>query len=167
MKVIGYIKRKLVFFLVNNVFQGTRPQFFPIKRNLLNGIGYQIGKSSKIVGPIRCTGTLEVGNNCWIGSGLTIHGNGHVIIGDSCDLGPEVTFLTGSHRIGSPERRAGEGYNSTISIASGCWIGCKSVFTNNIEIGESVVVAAGALVCKSITGNVLVGGVPAKVIRNL
>lgn len=154
-------------FLVNNVFHGTRPQFFSIKRNLLNSIGYQIGEGSKIVGPIRCTGTLKVGNNCWIGERLTIHGNGHVIIGDSCDLGPEVTFLTGSHQIGSPERRAGEGYNATIRISSGCWIGGKSVFTNNIEIGRSVVIAAGAIVCKPLTNDVLAGGVPAKVIRNL
>lgn len=40
-----------------------------------------------------CTGTLCIGANCWIGRNLTVHGNGSVIIGDNCDIAPDVTFL--------------------------------------------------------------------------
>lgn len=166
-KLVRRFKRKAVLYLVNKVFQGTRPQLFAVKRRLLNSIGYNIGEGTKIVAPIYCTGSLSIGKSCWIGTKLTVHGNGHVIIGDYCDLGPEVCFLTGTHKIGSSERRAGEGYNTTIQISSGCWIGGKSTFVNDITVGSASVVAAGALVNKSVAANVLVGGVPAKVIKSL
>ena len=154
-------------FLVNNILTGTRPCFFDIKRRLLNSIGYKIGEGTKIVGPIYCTGDLSIGKDCWIGTNLHVHGNGIVIIGDSCDLGPEVRFLTGTHEIGPIERRAGKGYNTTIQISSGCWIGGCSTFVNDITIGKSSVIAACALVCKSVEGNTLAGGIPAKAIKKL
>lgn len=101
------IKRKIVLFLVNKIFVGTR--YFEIKRILLNSIDYKIGNNTKIVGPIECTGNLIIGKNCWIGKNLKVNGNGTVIIGNNCDIAPEVTFQTGSHKIGNANRRAGEG----------------------------------------------------------
>lgn len=166
-KILSHLKRVGYILLINKVLAGTRPCFFKTKRRLLNGIGYQIGDGTKIVGPIHCNGSLSIGKNCWIGTNLTVHGNGKVIIEDSCDLGPEVCFLTGTHQIGSADRRAGDGYNTTIKVSSGCWIGGKSTLVNGIIVGKSSVIAAGALVCKSVEDNTLVGGVPAKVIRAL
>lgn len=63
----------------------------------MNGIGYRIGKGSKVVGPIECLGQFECGENCWIGKNLKINGNGTVKIGNNCDIAPEVTFQTGGH----------------------------------------------------------------------
>ena len=68
---------------------------------------------------------------------------------------------------GGEERRAGKGYNCTQSVGDGCWIGCGSFFVNEISVGNSCVVAASACVCKNIPSNVLIGGVPAKIIRKL
>lgn len=94
MRMLG-IKRRRVIFLVNRIYVG--PGHFEKKRKLLNSIGFEIGENTKVVGPIECTGTLKTGKNCWIGKNLKINGNGTVIIGDNCDIAPEVTFMTGGH----------------------------------------------------------------------
>lgn len=162
---LSSIKRRLNLYLVNHVLVGTK--HFEKKRRLLNSIGYEIGEGSKIVGPIECYGKLIIGKNCWIGKNLTINGNGTVIIGDNCDIAPEVTFQTGGHLIGSPERRAGEGQIFKQTVGNGTWIGGRATICNDIDIGNSSVVAGCACVTKSVPDNVLVGGVPAKVIRSL
>lgn len=159
------IKRKIVLFLVNKIFVGTR--YFEIKRILLNSIDYKIGNNTKIVGPIECTGNLIIGKNCWIGKNLKVNGNGTVIIGNNCDIAPEVTFQTGSHKIGNTNRRAGEGVSFKQIIGDGSWIGCRTTIINNVSIGKSCVVAGCSCIIKDIENNSLVGGVPAKLIRRI
>lgn len=110
------IKKRIVLHMVNHTLAGTR--FFAAKRRLLRSIGYEIGDNTKIVGPIHNTGTLCIGADCWVGCNLTVSGNGTVTIGDNCDIAPDVTFLTGGHRIGSHARRAGEGETYRISVGN-------------------------------------------------
>lgn len=160
-------KRRFTLYLVNRVYAGTEPKFYEKKRRLLNSIGYDIGEGTRIVGPIFCTGRLTVGKNSFIGRNLTVHGNGSVVIGDGCDLGPDVTFLTGGHKIGDATRRAGEGLILTQSVGDGSWIGARSTVVNNTSIGRGCVVAACACVTRDVPDNTLVGGVPAREIRSL
>lgn len=167
MNIIRFIHRKWNLFLVNKVLVGPRPWSFKYKRNLLRNIGYSIGDGTKIVGPIINTGNLIIGNNCWIGANLVIHGNGTVRIGDNCDIAPDVTFLTGGHVIGDATRRAGEGETYNISLGSGVWIGAKSTIARSVSIGDSSVIATCTCCIKDVPENSLVGGVPAKIIRKL
>lgn len=159
------LKRKYNLFLVNKRYCGAKD--FEKKRRLLNAIGYEIGEGTKIVGPIECYGKLKIGENCWIGKNFKVNGNGTVEIGNNCDIGPEVTFQTGGHLIGTPERRAGEGVAYTQSVGDGTWIGGRVTVVGDTRVGNSCVVAASACVVKSTPDNVLVGGVPAKVIKEL
>ena len=152
-------------FLINSIYSGTKA--FEKKRKLLNKLGHQIGEGTKIVTPFFCTGKLITGKDCWIGKNLTINGNGTVIIGDNCDIAPEVTFQTGSHKIGSHNRRAGDGFNADIKLGDGCWVGVRSTLLGGVEVEDGCIIAACACVNKSVAKNTLVGGVPSKVIRNL
>ena len=152
-------------FLINHVFVGTR--FFDVKRRLMRMAGFEVGKGSKIVGPLLCTGKLKIGQNSWIGRDLTIHGNGSVEIGDNCDVAPAVMFLTGGHVIGDSHRRAGQGEHYKIRVGNGCWIGARSTLGRNISVGDGALVAACACVMADVVENTLVGGVPAKMIREL
>lgn len=167
MKLWNKVKKKISLFCVNKIFAGTRPQFWEIKRNLLNASGYTIGKGTRIVGPLECYAELEIGENCWIGKNLKINGNGQVKIEDNCDIGPEVTFQTGGHEIGSSERRAGNGMNYSQKVEKGVWIGGRVTIIGNTDIHKGSVIAGGACVVKDVPENVLSGGVPAKVIRRL
>lgn len=156
-----------VLLLVNKALAGTNPLYFEIKRKLLNSIGYSIGKGTKVVGPIECYGQLTIGCDCWIGKNLKVNGNGIVIIGDRCDIAPEVTFQTGGHQIGDRQRRAGKGRKFTQQVGNGVWIGGRSTILGNTTIGDSSVIAGCACVVRDIEDNVLAGGVPAKVIKRL
>lgn len=167
MHPIRSLKRRTALFLVNHVLTGTRPCFFETKRRWLNSIGYSIGEGTKVVGPMECYAKLKVGRNCWLGKNLKINGNGTVEIGDNCDIGPEVTFQTGGHQIGTSERRAGEGLVFHQKVGNGVWIGGRITILGNTTIGSGSVVAGCACVVKDVPPNTLVGGVLAKMIRKL
>lgn len=166
-RVIQYIKRKTVMFLVNKLLVGTKPRYFEVKRRLLNAMGHSIGEGTKIVGPIETYTRLTIGRDCWIGKNLRVNGNGTVVIGDCCDIAPEVTFQTGGHEIGGPDRRAGIGLICNQVISNGVWIGGRSTIIGNVTISDGSVVAGCACVVRDVPPNVLVGGVPAKIIRSL
>ena len=159
---------KWIMYRVNVLLAGTNQNFFEKKRKLLNRLDhFDIGEGTRIVGPIECTGYLQVGKDCWIGKNFCVNGNGSVIIGDNCDIGPEVTFQTGGHEIGDEHRRAGEGCIFHQSVGSGTWIGGRSTILNHTTIGEGCVIAGCACVTKNVPSNTLVGGVPARILKNL
>lgn len=159
------LRRRWNLFLVNKVLVGVK--HFERKRKLLNSIGYKIGENTKIVGPILCQGTVTVGKDTWIGKNFRVNGNGNVTIGDSCDIGPEVSFNTGGHEIGDSSRRAGPGKITNIEVGNGTWICTRSTIVNDVKIGNGCVIAACACVVSDVDDNVIVGGVPAKTIRKL
>lgn len=167
---MGFVLRRwrgLVLFIVNNFLKGTR--FFGIKRRLLNSCSIYIGKDTKVVGPFKVSNCsdIKIGDNCWIGADFTVLGDGIVVIGDNCDFAPEVALVTGSHKIGEQERRAGEGVLFEIKIGNGCWFGARSSVLGNTIVEDMVVVGTSALVNKNVKANVVVAGVPAKVIKEL
>ena len=160
--------KKWILYWVNVRLAGTKTEHFEKKRKLLNQLdNFEIGEGTKIVGPVGSFGQLKIGKNCWIGKNLLINGNGTVTIGDNCDIGPEVTFQTGSHQMGDPTRRAGEGMLCHQSVGSGTWIGGRSTILNNTAIGNGCVIAGCACVTKDIPDNTLAGGVPARRLRDL
>ncbi|MDG6348291.1 DapH/DapD/GlmU-related protein [Luteimonas sp. 8-5] len=54
-----------------------------------------------------------------------------------------------------------------IVIGNDCWIGAGAIILPGVNLGDHVVVAAGAIVTKSFECNQLIGGVPARVISGL
>lgn len=161
------IKRRIAVFATNHIFVGTRPWTFPLKRKLLNWGGYDIGENSKVVGPIYIYGQFRCEANCWVGKNLFVNGNGVVEIGNNCDIGPEVIFQTRGHKIGDSQRRAGEGELYQQVIGNGVWIGGRSTFLKSVHVGDGSVIAGCACVLKDVPSNVIVGGVPAHILREL
>ena len=136
--------RVVCLWFVNHIYAGdSKPKYFAIKRRLLIAAGLQIGEGTKIVGPIYP------------------HGK------DNCDIGPEVTFQTGGHEIGTKMRRAGKGLIFNQCVGDGTWIGGRVTILNNTTIGQSCVIAGCACVVGNVEDNVVVGGVPAHVIKKI
>lgn len=159
------LKRLYAFYMVNHIYAGT--PCFKRKRNLLRWAGCEIGENTRIAGPIYSSADLKIGEDCWIGRNFSANGNGTVVIGDRCDIGPDVSFLTGGHTVGGPKRRAGKGVRYQITVGNGTWICARSTLMKDISIGEGCVIAAAACVGEDIPDHVMVGGVPAKQIKNL
>ena len=93
---LSTVKRIFVTYLVNHIFSGTN--FFEVKRNLLNSIGYETGDGTKVVGPIYNTGKLKIGKNCWIGANTVILRG--TVLGDNCVVGAG-SVLKGHYESGS------------------------------------------------------------------
>jgi maltose O-acetyltransferase len=155
----------MISYIVNiilNILPGSR--FFGLKRFLLKIAGVVVGENVRVM-RVRIEGVkLLIGDNTFIGDETLITGGeSTVLIGKNCDISSRVNIVTGSHRIGSIERAAGEGYAEDIVIGDGVWIGIGVTILSGVNIGEGVVIAAGAVVTKDIPAGVLVAGVPSVV----
>jgi len=54
-----------------------------------------------------------------------------------------------------------------IVIGKNVWIGANATVVPSVTIGDGSVIAAGAVVTKDVPANVIVGGVPAKIIKKI
>lgn len=163
------LKRYLVNLLLM-VLPPTRA--FGFKRFLWRRAGVSVAADAKINSGVKLWGggPVSVGAGSWLGLNLVIivpHGV-DVAIGANVDIGPDVLIECGSHRIGGPERRAGEGEATSVEIGTGCWIGCRVTLLGGVKLAPGTLVAAGALVLPgTYPENALLTGVPARVSRIL
>lgn len=139
---------------------------FLLKRTLLNALGFEIGAGSRLAGGSKFygRGALIIGQNCWIGHRCAFYltPSAPVTIHENCDIAPQVTIHTGSHHLGPASRRAGVGYSRSIEIGKGSWIGTNATLLAGAHVGESTIVAAGAVVIgRRYAPNTLLCGVPA------
>jgi len=112
---------------------------------------------------------LTIGDDTGI-SGATICAQTSVSIGNGCLLGANVTIMdTDFHPIKSLDRRYDKENITTkkVLIKDNVFIGCNSIILKGVTIGKNSVIAAGSVVSNSIPDNVIAGGNPAKVIKEL
>ena len=162
----------LIRHLVNVILFFLPPtRLFGFRRLCLRASGIAVGRNVSICGGgwIYGRGRVIIGEGSWLSPGVKIytHVDVEIKISKNCDIGPGVSFITGSHQIGPRRRRAGLGVASSIYVEEGCWIGANSSILGGVTIGSGSIVAAGAVVNKSYPNNVLIAGVPAKFKRVL
>lgn len=90
---------------------------------------------------------------------------GKIHIGRGSYIGPNVGLITANHLLDDLDKH-GEGRD--IFIGDRCWLGMNAVVLPGVKLGPQTIVAAGAVVTRSFPqGRILIGGVPAKVIKSL
>jgi len=109
---------------------------------------------------------LHVGNNFYANFNVTILDCAPVTIGDNVFLAPGVHIYTATHPLDAVERRSVE-FAKPVTIGDDVWIGGAAIILPGVRIGNRVVIAAGAVVTADIDDDVMVGGVPARVIKKL
>ena len=118
--------------------------------------------TSKVVG----VQNIKIGIGSYPGynPGVYIQGTGHLTIGDYTHFGQNSGVLSGGHNIYDHLSLT----ENKTQIGDYCWIGMNSIILPGVHLGHHTIVAAGAVVTKSFTeGHVIVGGNPARVIKNL
>jgi acetyltransferase-like isoleucine patch superfamily enzyme len=144
---------------------------FGIKRSILRWCGVQVGSCVSFSSTVRffCKGPVIIGAGTWIGTdALFIGGEATIEIGRDCDVAPQVTFVTGTHQLGIGEdKAAGPGESRPIYVGDGSWIGARATLLGGTNIGECTIVAAGSVVKGDFPPRSLIGGVPARIIRDL
>jgi acetyltransferase-like isoleucine patch superfamily enzyme len=104
---------------------------------------------------------IQIGDNCGF-SGVSIGASEKIIIGNSVLFGANsviTDFDWHSDRYDSGSR--------PIIIHDNVWIGLNTVILKGVEIGENSIVGANSLVIKSIPANVIAGGNPCKVLKEI
>ena len=105
--------------------------------------------------------TLYLGSNSFINCDCKIRCHSSIKIGDNCAISHDVTIMDGDgHKLDSKEK------NSPVEIGNHVWIGTRVAILKGVHIGNGAVIASGSVVNKKVPENSLVGGVPAKVLKN-
>ncbi len=122
---------------------------------------------------------VTIGKRVGLANTLFNTASGRITVGDHCAFGYNVMLLTGRHRFDSGRRvslqqgsAAGWGGDDNevpptgydIVIGEGCWIASGAIISGGVTIGPNSIVAAGAVVTKSVPAHSIVAGVPAVVI---
>lgn len=96
------------------------------------------------------------------GAGITIE--------DDVLLGSGIHFYVSNHRyddVNKPIFYQGHYDSKPILVKRGAWIGANAIILPGITVGENSVVGAGSIVTKDVNPHTIVGGNPARVIKNL
>lgn len=112
-----------------------------------------------------CGKNITVGKNVFINSGCHFQDQGGITIGDGVLIGHNVVLATLNHDF-SPKKRSTL-HPAPIVIGENVWIGSNATVVPGVTIGNGSIIAAGAVVTKNVPENVVVGGVPAKIIKAL
>ena len=135
------------------------------------GNNFSLGQNSIIecTGVIRELGeSLVIGDNVGISANAFISVRGNVKIGDSTIFGPGVSLFSENHIFedkSTPVYLQGA-TRKGIEIGKDCWIGANATILDGVKIGNGCVIAAGAVVNRDVPNYTIVGGVPAKIIKN-
>lgn len=114
---------------------------------------------------------IEIGDNSDIGLDAYIAGidrGGELVIGNNVMMAPHVTILTLSHNYDNPEIPINQqgSYPTKVIIDDDVWIGYRAIILPNITIGKGAIIGAGAVVTHNVPPYKIVGGVPAKIIKD-
>ena len=108
---------------------------------------------------------LFFGKNVFVNSGCCFQDQGGIYIGDHCLIGHQVVFATLNHML-DPIRRASM-KPAPIRLGKNVWVGSHATILAGVTVGDNAVIAAGAVVAKDVPANTVVGGVPARVIKEI
>lgn len=137
-------------------------------RELLSELfGYRVPDSLRVFPPLYADfgKNVTVGENVFINAGCHFQDHGGVTIGDDCLIGHNVVFATLNHGL-APADRA-HMYAAPITLGRGVWVGSQSTILSGVTVGDHAVIAAGSVVTKDVPPLTVVGGVPARVIKQI
>lgn len=106
---------------------------------------------------------ITIGPNCIIGPFTTLDGRGGLTIGRNVNIAGEVLTIGGHHLVDSP---TAQGLVGKVVIEDNAWVAMRATILPGVTVHEGAYVAAAALVNRDVEPYTLVGGVPAKKIRD-
>lgn len=114
---------------------------------------------------------IKIGDNCDFGAFNHITATNQVVIGDNCLTGKWVTISDNNHGTTSfddlslPPLKRQVVSKGPVIIGNNVWIGDKATVLGGVSIGDGAVIAANSVVTKNVSAYSVVGGNPAKIIK--
>ena len=142
---------------------GWRNRFL---RRHLGSLGPRSGVSFgvRIVSPDH----IHIGTETYLPNRSVFDGRGGLTIGDQCLIGFESIIITSTHEsadVTVPIRDQGL-FEAPVVIGNDVWLGCRVIVMPGVTIGDHAIVAAGSVVTKDVPAYGVVGGVPARAIKD-
>ena len=166
---LPFFKRK--FFSFGKGTNIEYPSNIPDAKFVSVGDNTTILKNSRIQVYNALTGNganVTIGNNCYIGSSLSILAGANVEIGDDVLIASNVLITSEDHGI-NPESEIPYMNQPLIckpvKIGSGTWIGEKVSVLPGVTIGQKCIIGTSAVVTKDIPDFCIAVGIPARVIK--
>jgi acetyltransferase-like isoleucine patch superfamily enzyme len=127
-------------------------------------------------------GPIQIGDDCDIGAGSTVHSQGGIAIGRAVVIGGGTKISGGAFQtdrraaatddpstdgahVGMLAREQTRWTSGPIRIGDKCLIGMGTIVLDGVEIGEGSVIGAGTVMTKSVPAYSVVAGVPGRVLR--
>lgn len=145
------------------------PLFDAVKSFFLRMAGATVGKRVTYYPQVWISSgrNLRVGDDVDFAVGVVVTTDGGVVIGDRVLIGYGASILSRNHRIPAGRGKIfGAGHDvGPVSIESDAWIGTGAIILPSVSIGEGAIIAAGAVVTKTVPPFSIVAGVPARIVR--
>jgi galactoside O-acetyltransferase len=135
--------------------------------NVIIGDQVRIAKRCSIYGSVE--NILEIGSGTYVGMNSILNGfAAKLTIGFNVSIAQNVNIMVDSGPNASPSlQRLFPLEKGPVYIGNNCWIGASAIIMPNVKLGEFCIVAANSYVNKSFPAFSVIGGSPAKLIRNL
>lgn len=137
-------------------------------RRLLSRIwGQSVDESVRMFPPFYTAfgKATKVGKDVFINFGCTFLDQGCITLEDGVYIGPDVKVITENHPEEPDKRHTLK--TAPVVVRSNAWLGAGAIILPGVTVGRNSIVAAGAVVTKDVADNTIVGGVPARVIREI
>ncbi len=108
---------------------------------------------------------IHIGDACVINPGVRISAAREIVIGQSTMLASGV-YITDTDWHGLYDR-VGPGPVSPVRLGDNVWVGDGAMVGKGVTIGDNSIIGARSLVLHDVPANVIAGGNPARVIREL
>lgn len=154
--------RKITFEL-NNAYHTPEE----VRQMLSRLFGKQVDETLRVFPPFYTDfgKNTTIGKNVFINACCHFQDQGGITLGDGCLIGHNVVFATLNHGF-APADRASL-YPAPIVLGKNVWVGSNSTLLQGIRIGDNAVIGAGSVVTKDVPANTIVGGVPARILRQI
>jgi acetyltransferase-like isoleucine patch superfamily enzyme len=135
---------------------------------LLRWAGINVKHAVAIMPRIQITpGKLTIGKETFINFDCRLACGGGISIGDYCQISARVSFETIDHDLLPVSDGKRPSHHASITVGNSVWIGSGAILLPGVTVGDGAVIAAGAIVTRDVAPYTLVGGVPARTMRNL
>lgn len=147
-------------YLCNHVI--NRIALHDVRMGAYRHLGVKIGQDSTILMSTEMHRALDlsIGDNTIINQHCLLDGRGGLIIGNNVNISSHVLLVAGSHDIQDGQGFAGS--DLPITIEDYVWLCTRCTILQGVTVGRGAVVAAGAVVTKSVEAYAVVAGIPAK-----
>jgi acetyltransferase-like isoleucine patch superfamily enzyme len=126
------------------------------------GVFILMGQYVQMAGARSSGQKVAIGKGTVINYGCLLYTTGGLIIGEHVSISAGVWLVTGEHDINDPMFAASY---KPIVIGDYVWIGMRATILAGVTIGHGAVIMAGAVVAHDVPPYAIVGGVPARLVK--